>query len=197
VQLVLSTPLRQGLLRVVNANVTMTEETRSAKPLRELLAGASDTHEAVAAEPELELFCLEMAGERFALEAALVHEIVRLPVITPLPGAPPYLLGVCAHRGEVLPVVDLARLMGRGEARAGTRSRMAVVRVDGMVVALLSDGVEGLTRIKASLLEPAPVGATQRGAEYLAGVSTDPLGTFSLLDLRRLVQTARTRAGGA
>ncbi|MBS2030378.1 MAG: purine-binding chemotaxis protein CheW [Deltaproteobacteria bacterium] len=174
----------------------MTEETPSAKPLREMLAEAAD-HDSVAdAEPELELFCMDMGGERFAVEAALVHEVVRLPTVTPLPGSPPFLLGVCAHRGEVLPVVDLPRLMGRGEARAHNRSRMAVVRFEGMVVALLADQIEGLTRIKSSLLEPAPMGATQRGAEFLAGVSSDPLGNFALLDLKRLVQVARNRAGG-
>jgi len=175
----------------------MTEETPSAKPLREMLAEAADHDQAAAAEPELELFCVEMAGERFAVEAALVHEVVRLPPVTPLPGAPPFLLGVAAHRGEVLPVVDLARLMARGEARVHGRSRVAVVRMEGMVVALLADQVEGLTKVKASMLEAAPVGATARGAEFLAGVSSDPLGTFSLLDLRRLVQVARDRAGGA
>lgn len=175
----------------------MTEETSTAKPLRELLADAADHPAAAANEAELELFCVDMGGERYAVEANLVHEVVRLPAVTPLPGAPPFLLGVAAHRGEVVPVVDLSRLMGRGEARVTARSRMAIVRLEGMVVALLADGVEGLTRIKASLLEPPPVGATQRGAEFLAGVSSDPLGNFAMLDLRRLVQTARGRAGGA
>jgi purine-binding chemotaxis protein CheW len=174
----------------------MAEETPTAKPLRDLLANAVDHDSAAAAEPDLELFCMDMGGERFAVEATLVHEVVRLPPVTPLPGAPPFLLGVCAHRGEVLPVVDLPRLMGRGEARITVRTRIAVVRFEGMVVALLTDQVEGLTRLRASLLEPAPVGATARGAEFLAGVSSDPLGTFSLLDLRRLVQVARSRAGG-
>jgi purine-binding chemotaxis protein CheW len=176
---------------------TMTEEPSSAKPLREMLAEAADHDVASAPEVELELFCMEMGGERFAVEAGLVHEVVRLPPFTPLPGMPPFLLGVAAHRGEVLPVVDLARLMGRGEAHLHNRSRVAVVRMEGMVVALLADQVEGLTRVKAAMLEPAPVGATARGAEFLAGVSSDPMGTFSLLDLRRLVQVARSRAGGA
>jgi len=175
----------------------MTEETPSAKPLREMLIEAGDHDVADRAEVEIELFCMEMGDERFAVEAGLVHEVVRLPPITPLPGSPPFLLGVAAHRGEVLPVVDLARLMGRGEARLHQRSRVAVVRFEGMVMALLADQIEGLTRIPSTLLQPAPVGATQRGAEFLAGVSSDPLGNFSLLDLRRLVQVARSRAGGA
>jgi purine-binding chemotaxis protein CheW len=174
----------------------MSEADKNAKPLRELLVEAATHGEAASADPDLELFCLQMNGERFALEASLVHEVVRLPPLTPLPGMPNFLLGVCAHRGEVLPVVDLAKLMGRGETKTHNRSRMAVTRVDGMVVALLTDLVEGLTRLPASLIESAPVGATQRGAEFLAGVSSDPLGTFSVLDLRRLVAAARSRAVG-
>jgi purine-binding chemotaxis protein CheW len=171
-------------------------ESTSNKPLRELLAEAAAKGSALEGEADLELFCVQMNGERYALEAALVHEVVRLPPLTPLPGMPPFLLGVCAHRGEVLPVIDLAKLMGRGESRSHNRSRIAVTRVDGMVVAFLTDSVEGLTRLPPSMIETAPVGATQRGAEFLAGVSSDPLGTFSVLDLHRLVAAARSRAVG-
>jgi purine-binding chemotaxis protein CheW len=171
-------------------------ETSPHKPLRELLAEATGQGHNQENQSDLELFCVQMDGERYALEAALVHEVVRLPPLTPLPGMPPFLLGVCAHRGEVLPVIDLAKLMGRGEARIHQRTRIAVTRVDGMVVAFLADAVEGLTRLPPSLIEPAPVGATQRGAEFLAGVSSDPLGNFSVLDLHRLVAAARSRAVG-
>ncbi len=168
----------------------------TSKPLRELLSEATSHGVAPDVEVDIELFCVEIDGDRFAVEASLVHEVVRLPPLTPLPGMPPFLLGVCAHRGEVLPVIDLARLLGRGESKIHGRSRMAIARVDGMAVALLTDSVEGLTKLPASLIEPAPVGAAQSGAEFLAGVSSDPMGTFSVLDLHRLIASARSRAVG-
>jgi purine-binding chemotaxis protein CheW len=170
----------------------MAEELNPAKTLREILAQRSAA-QGVGEDPELGLFCIQMEGERFAMEASLVHEVVRLPQLTPIPGAPPFLLGVCAHRGDVLPVVDLPRLMGRGESRVANRSRILVVEQDSMRLAFLVDGVEGLSRIPLSMIEAAPVGATHHGAEFLSGVSSDPLGTFSVLDLQRLIEAARAR----
>jgi purine-binding chemotaxis protein CheW len=149
-----------------------------------------------APDPEVELFCMAVAGDRFATEASLIHEVVRLPPITPLPGAPPFLLGIIAHRGEVLPVLDVSRVLGRGETRPGSRSRVAVARVDGMAVALLTDSLIGLIRRKLSQIERAPVGVAQRGAEFVSGVVADAGSAIAILDLRRLVASARSRVIG-
>jgi len=56
-------------------------------------------------EDDVVLF--EAAGERLALPAAQVMEIVRPPTITRVPHSPPNLLGVANLRGRVLPVVSL------------------------------------------------------------------------------------------
>ena len=56
--------------------------------------------------PEDWFFCLRLLGGRYAFEAALVSEVVRLGPLTRLPAAPPFLTGVFTHRGEVLPVLD-------------------------------------------------------------------------------------------
>lgn len=140
---------------------------------------------------EIELFRVTIAGQAFAIESDLVHEVVRTPPITPLPGAPPFLVGVAAHRGLVVPVVDLARLLGRGQTELGGRSRMAIGRADGMVVALLADEVVGLSRFPARALRSAPLGA--EGAEFILGVIFEG-GSLNILDLRRALAAARERA---
>jgi purine-binding chemotaxis protein CheW len=55
---------------------------------------------------------LPLGAELYALELTTVREVVPAPVITPLPGAAPALLGVINLRGEVVPVFDTARLLG-------------------------------------------------------------------------------------
>ena len=44
------------------------------------------------------------------------------PAITPLPGAPPAVLGVVNVRGEVVPVLDTAALLGLGALGAVRRT---------------------------------------------------------------------------
>ena len=51
-------------------------------------------------------------NRRFGIAANLVREVGRLPRLTPVPHAPPSLLGLGNLRGEALPVVSAARLLG-------------------------------------------------------------------------------------
>jgi purine-binding chemotaxis protein CheW len=160
------------------------------KPLLAALARAGVAAAAVE-QAEIELFQVTIAGEPYAIETGLIEEVVRTPPITPLPGAPPFLVGVAAHRGDVVAVVDLARLLGRGDTRISGRSRMAIARSDGMVVALLADEVVGLARFPTRALHPSPLGAA--GAEFISGVVFEGA-TLNILDLRRALSTARERA---
>ncbi|MGC4113366.1 MAG: chemotaxis protein CheW [Myxococcales bacterium] len=171
----------------------MAEQTASQaspKPLMEALAQAKAVN-ASQKIAEIELFRIEIAGTAFAVEAGLVQEVVRTPPITPLPGAPPFLVGVASHRGDVVAIVDLARLLGRGETQVRERSRLAIARSEGMVVGLLADEVLGLVKLPSASIQPPPLGTEDK--EFISGVITAPE-TMHLLDLRRALATARERA---
>jgi hypothetical protein len=66
-------------------------------------------------------------GGLYAVPADRASEVVNLPPLTRVPGAGPHLLGVFAHRGEVLPVIDLSRLVGKPVEEEF--KRVVVVRV--------------------------------------------------------------------
>ncbi|MBI5546839.1 MAG: chemotaxis protein CheW [Deltaproteobacteria bacterium] len=168
----------------------MSEESRPT-PLFEALAGARPSASGPSQVPEAEFFRVRVGDTAFAVESGLIQEVVRAPPITPLPGAPAYLVGVAAHRGDVVAVVDLARLLGRGQTEVSDRSRMAVARADGVVVALLADAVLGLVRLPATALQPPPLGTED--AEFIKGVAIEPE-PMHLIDLRRALATARERA---
>jgi chemotaxis signal transduction protein len=75
------------------------------------------------AEPE-DLLAIELAGHPYALR---IRELCGLYVerrITPLPAAPPELLGLAAVRGELVAVYDLASLLGYAH---GDESRFLVL----------------------------------------------------------------------
>src|SRR5215212_10273415 len=67
-----------------------------------------------------------------------VREVVPDPALTPLPGAPGAVLGVVNLRGEVVPVLDTAALLGLG--RLERVVFVAVVEADEGLAGLATDG---------------------------------------------------------
>jgi purine-binding chemotaxis protein CheW len=146
---------------------------------------------------EARLFCVRVLGGRYAFEASLVAEVVRLGPLTRLPAAPPFLPGVFSHRGEILPVLDVNQLLGMRPLPLGAAVRAAVVRAGLWKVAVLTEAVEGLVELDRAALQPAPAEAAGGTAEFLIGVPRDRRGELAVLDLPRLVDAARARSVGA
>ena len=161
--------------------------------MRDDRAGFGQRMEVEPRGPEAWFFSLRLLGGRYAFEAALVSEVVRLGPLTRLPAAPPFLTGVFTHRGEVLPVLDVSQLVGQGAIPLRPSTRAAIVHCGPWKVAVVSESVEGLIAVPRRALEPPP--AESAGvAEFLSGVAQDKKGPVAILDLPRLVEAARARA---
>jgi purine-binding chemotaxis protein CheW len=87
-----------------------------------------------------------VSGERMALPAGDVSEIIRPQVLTRVPHGPPTLLGVTNLRSTVLPVVSMAGLLGRSQSIASPAARVVVVD-KGTRVGLLVDEVSSLGKL--------------------------------------------------
>ncbi len=57
--------------------------------------------------PLIQLVLFTLDGWSFALELAMVHRVVRAFEVTPLPNAPPVILGIVDVQGEISAVVNL------------------------------------------------------------------------------------------
>lgn len=54
----------------------------------------------------------ELPSGAVAVPMASVHRVVDAPALTPVPAAPPALLGLANVRGEIVPVLDGGLLLG-------------------------------------------------------------------------------------
>lgn len=121
-----------------------------------------------------------------------VREVMRTSVLTPLPRAPAFILGVASHRGEVLPVMDLLRFLGKGEGILHGRTRLFVGVFGTSTTAVLVDTIVGLKKFSVAKILPVPMGGDV-AAEHLMGiVQTDEL--WTLLNFSKLMGVARQRA---
>ena len=138
-------------------------------------------------------FCVRLLGARYAFAAGLATEVIRLGPLTRLPGAPSFLPGIFQHRGEVLPILDVAQLLGEPPTPLASGARAALVQSGPYRLALVTEAVEGMAQIADELLEEAPQGSGGI-LEFVDKVGRDPQGPIAILDLARLIDSARERS---
>jgi len=97
-----------------------------------------------------------VGSEQYALAVEHVNEVVDLGELTPVPGAPDSVLGLRNVNGEIVPVFDLARVLGI--ERDGRRSdmdqrRVLIAECDGQRVAFAVDRVIDVAPINGTMQE--------------------------------------------
>jgi len=105
---------------------------------------------------ERQLVCFRIADEEYGIEIMQVREIIRLDVITEVPGAPSYVSGIVNLRGNVLPVIDLRRRFGRKTGQHSEQNRILVVDIGDKKAGIIVDSVSEVMCIPESSIEPAP-----------------------------------------
>ena len=122
----------------------------------------------------VELACLAVGKRVYGIDVLQIREIVRWQDVTPLPKAPELIEGVIDLRGDVIPVVDLGRVLGGDCAKNSLRARIAVLEVDDMVLGLRVDEAVDVLSAHASLIEKPPALATRSGYDVVRAVVRQP-----------------------
>src|SRR3974377_1853198 len=79
-----------------------------------------------------EQYCVFRSGrERFCLPVLEVEEVVEWPLLTKLPLAPGYLLGIFNLRGAIVPLIDIAMTEGRRPGLLPKHVVVASMRLEG------------------------------------------------------------------
>lgn len=130
-----------------------------------------------------ELVTVAIGGQQFAIDIMVVREIRGWTASTPLPHAPPYVLGMINLRGAVLPVVDLGSRLGLNAATRSSSSVVIVAHIDGRQVGLLVDEVCDIVVLAENMLQPAPQVGSSQAEEFVQGVITTDAGIVTLLTL--------------
>lgn len=77
-----------------------------------------------------------------------VREVLSTPEYTRVPGAKPWLLGVANVRGDLLPIIDLNRLLGGESTGIQRSSRVMVFNGQDVPAGFLVDEVPGFRRFQ-------------------------------------------------
>jgi purine-binding chemotaxis protein CheW len=103
---------------------------------------------------------VRVAREEYALPVERVLEVAEFGDLTPVPGSPPEIIGVCNLRGQVIPVMALASMLGLAEQEQ---------EPERIVVAELGDRRAGLAVDSVVDVGELPDASEQVSSPYLTG----------------------------
>ena len=145
---------------------------------------AREAEEAGAAREFLDIIEFSLAAETYGIESAFVREVYPLKDFTPLPGAPPFVLGIVNVRGQILSVIDLKKFFNLPEKGLGQLNKVIIIRNDRMEFGILADAVLDARPVPLETIQSAPPTVTGIGAEYLKGVAG---GRMIILDAEKIL----------
>lgn len=97
-----------------------------------------------------------LGGETYALAASVVHQVIVLRDLTPLPGARAPLFGLTHWRGDVLTILDLRADLGVRPRGVTDLSRVIVVDGGVSPFGILVDAARDFVDIAETAIRPLP-----------------------------------------
>jgi len=152
---------------------------REESPMNPAEAGAKET---------VSFVVFRLDGERFALSLDQVKIALRMVSFTPVPDAPPWVIGVIDLHGRVIPVTDLRERLGHPAKEPHLNDRLLVMSLAERTFALVVDEVKEVLELPVSEVEtpPDPLGDSR----YLRAVVRREDGLILILDAVQLFPSA-------
>lgn len=100
------------------------------------------------------IWVLRLGETLLGLEPKALKEVLEVTQLTPVPLAPPPLLGLLSHQGRIVPVFDLSQVLQVLPTGSGLA---ASLEVEGQLIAFTIDEVAGLrTNLSGTWVTPRP-----------------------------------------
>lgn len=120
-------------------------------------------------EKEKQVVIFELVNQIYGVDINHVLEIIRPQAMTIIPGSPDYVEGIINLRGQIIPIIDLAKRFNL-QASIETNARIiVVVEVENIKLGMLVDRVLGVQKIDPALIQPPPVLIEGINTQYLIG----------------------------
>ena len=148
--------------------------------------------------PQRDYLTFLVGTEEYAVEIDRIREIIKVRPITEVPHAPPFVIGVIAVRGVVLPVLDMHRRLRLPSDGLSRNARFLIVTRGEELFGLLVDEVNQVVRLIDSEIEPPPPTLAIGESDFLAGIGRSRGRLVILLNLDTVLrfEVKRQRQAG-
>ena len=131
-----------------------------------------------------------LGDEIYGVNVMQIREVLRHSEITPVPGAPDYVLGIINLRGNVVTVIDTRKRFGLAPGNIDEQARIVIVEVDTQVVGMLVDSVADVTYLRQSEIETTPNIGNEETSKFIQGVCNKDDELLILIELERMIDTS-------
>ncbi|WP_076419501.1 chemotaxis protein CheW [Colwellia sp. UCD-KL20] len=126
-------------------------------------------------------------GENYGIRVLKVQEIQRYSEISPIPGAPSYVLGIINLRGNVISVLNTREKFSLPEQDITDDTRIVILEVGTQIIGILVDSVAEVISLQASDVDIAPNVGNDETAKFIEGVSNKDGELLILLDAEKIL----------
>jgi purine-binding chemotaxis protein CheW len=159
--------LRERLFRSESLAQERLSPERARQVLQERAEALARVPAAATPGESVTLVFFDVGGERYAVEARHVREVVSLRALTAVPGVPDYIRGIFNLRGSLLMVVDLCRLFGLTTSGLGELTKVVVLGTESQEFGVLADRVDKVEPVyKEELREPSEAVVSGAGRHF-------------------------------
>ena len=135
----------------------------------------------------LQWVTFRLSNETYGINVMQVQEVLRFSDIAPVPGAPPYVLGIINLRGNVVTVIDTCQRFGLPPIEITDNTRIVIIETSHQVIGILVDAVAEVVYLKQSEIETTPNVGNEESAKFIQGVSHRDNELLILVDLNKLL----------
>jgi purine-binding chemotaxis protein CheW len=145
-------------------------------------------------EDESQVIAFTLGGELHGCDIQLVEEVVNRRRVHPLPDMPARLLGILRLRGELVPVLDVARMLDLELAGGEAQGSVLVLALGDTRVGIAVDAAEDVLTLTPADYRPAPLSGGERD-QFVVGVARLGGRLLNLLDLEEMLRDQTALAG--
>lgn len=135
---------------------------------------------------ELEIIEFQLQNNKFGIDVIKVKEIIQPLPVTFIPHAHPYMEGIVQLRGEVLPVIDLAKVLNFDNSEDRSKEKYIVSEFNQMKVVFHVHEVNQIHRISKQQVEkPSDMYASER--QQVIGIIKKENEMILMLDFESII----------
>lgn len=138
-------------------------------------------------EPVSRWVTFQLEDETYGIDVMQIREVLRSADISPVPGAPAFVLGIINLRGNVVAIIDTRSRFNLPPREMDDSSRILILEAGDYVVGFLVDSVSEVAELDNANIEVAPDTGSRDASRFINGLYNREEGLLILVDASRLL----------